>query len=142
MSNQHRQQTSEHRFVRPGQVAPDHPAPDRCMECSEPFGVHALRAVLEALDIPHPATVGDGEVHDKIVAERTMHAVLFLRNLLDEPTIRPERELDYFRGKLAEHPATGYRIWDDAVAEHNAQEQAKMQMRRPRAASRSSGRAR
>ena len=45
MSNQHRQQTSEHRFVRPGQVAPDHPAPDRCMECSEPFGVHALRAV-------------------------------------------------------------------------------------------------
>ncbi len=63
-------------------------------------------------------------MRDKILAERTMHAVVFLRNLLDEPTARPGWELDYFRGKLAEHPATGYRTWDEAVAERYAREQA------------------
>jgi len=94
------------------------------MECGEPLATHALRAVLEALDIPHPATVGDGEVHDKILARRTMHAVVFLQNLLGEPAARPEWELEYFRDKLAEHPAAGYRTWDEAVAELRAREQA------------------
>jgi len=57
-------QTSEHRFVRPGQVAPDHPAPDRCMECSEPFGVHALRAVpnyqIRSVLVPYSICAGPG----------------------------------------------------------------------------------
>jgi hypothetical protein len=109
-----------HRFVRPGQVAPDRPAPDACMHCGEPFAAHALRAVLEALDIPHPATVGDGAVRDRILAERLMHTVIFLQGILSDPVTPPEWDLDYLRDKLAEHPAAGYRTWDQAVAELRA----------------------
>jgi hypothetical protein len=29
-----------HAFVRPGQVAPDRPAPDRCIACAEPEAAH------------------------------------------------------------------------------------------------------
>jgi hypothetical protein len=29
-----------HTFIRPGQVAPDRPAPDRCMECGRPEADH------------------------------------------------------------------------------------------------------
>lgn len=113
------------RFIRPGQVAPDRPAPDRCMQCGEPAAVHALRAVLDALDIPHPATVGDGEAHDRILHERVLHAVIFLRGALDDTRVTPfEWGLDYFREKLAEHPATGYRTWDEAVAETRARREA------------------
>jgi hypothetical protein len=49
------------------------------MQCGEPAALHALRAVLDALDIPNPATVGDGEIHDRILHERVLHAVIFLR---------------------------------------------------------------
>jgi hypothetical protein len=42
----------------------------------------ALRAVCEALDIPHPATAGDGETHDRILKERVMHVVVMLRSVL------------------------------------------------------------
>jgi hypothetical protein len=31
---------SAHMFIRPGQVAPDLPAPDRCMTCGEPQAGH------------------------------------------------------------------------------------------------------
>jgi hypothetical protein len=31
---------SGHAFIRPGQVAPDRPAPDRCMQCGEPEAAH------------------------------------------------------------------------------------------------------
>jgi len=106
---------SNHQFTRPGQVRADLPAPDRCMQCGEPLAVHALRAVLEALGIPHPATVGDGEAHDKILAERVMHTVVFLQSFLDGG--EPDWSLGYFRERLAEHPAAGYRTWDEAVAE-------------------------
>jgi hypothetical protein len=125
MTNQTDNQQGGHAFVRPGQVAPDRPAPDQCVECGEPLATHALRAVLEALDIPHPATVGDGEGHDRILGERVMHTVVFLRGLLTDLTRdrdRPEWALEYFREKLAEHPATGYRTWDEAVAELHAKE--------------------
>ena len=106
---------SNHQFTRPGQVRADLPAPDRCMQCGEPLAVHALRAVLEALGIPHPATVGDGEAHDRILAERVMHTVVFLGSFLDGG--EPDWSLGYFRERLAEHPAAGYRTWDEAVAE-------------------------
>ncbi len=42
-----------------------------------------VRAVLEALGIPHSATVGDREAHDRISGERAMHAALALRSTLD-----------------------------------------------------------
>jgi hypothetical protein len=120
------QPTLEHAFIRPGQVTPDRPAPDTCMECGDPLAVHALRAVLGALAIPHPATVGDGEVHDKILAERVMHTTVFLQSFLDGGASERGWHLDYFRQKVAEHPATGYRTWDEAVAEHRAGEQAEV----------------
>jgi hypothetical protein len=125
MTDQTGNQQGGHAFVRPGQVAPDRPAPDQCVECGGPLATHALRAVLEALDIPHPATVGDGEVHDRILGDRVRHTVVFLRALLADLTEdfdRPEWGLKYFREKLAEHPATGYRTWDEAVAELHARE--------------------
>ena len=87
--------------------------------------MHALRAVLEALDMPHPATVGDGEVHDRILQARVMNTVIFLRGLLDEGhATPPEWRLEYFREKLAEQPATGYSTWDEAVAETRARQEA------------------
>lgn len=69
-----------------------------------------LRAVLEALDIPYPATVGDSERHGKILADRAMHAVIALQDVLAD---RPYRDIEwttnYLRMKLTEHPPTGYR---------------------------------
>jgi hypothetical protein len=79
----------------------------------------ALAAVLEALNIPHPATVSDEQVRDEILAVRVMHTVVFLEALARDREIGldPARSLAYFRDKLAEHPATGYRTWHEAVAE-------------------------
>lgn len=78
----------------------------------------ALAAVREALDIPHPATVGDGETYDRILSERVMHAVVMLRSVLreDGPSDVPW-SVAYLREKLAEHPAEGYKTWDERAAE-------------------------
>lgn len=70
-----------------------------------------LAALLEALDIPHPATVGDSEVHDRILIERTMHAVIALRNVVLDARADTDWEADYLRSRLAEIPATGYRAY-------------------------------
>ncbi|MET7900364.1 hypothetical protein ABZS86_02425 [Streptomyces sp. NPDC005355] len=67
-----------------------------------------LRAVLEALDIHAPATVGDGEVHDRLLADRAMHAVIALRGVLQDGD-DPGWSADYLRARLTEHPTTGYR---------------------------------
>jgi ADP-ribose pyrophosphatase len=110
---------SGHTFVRPGVVRAGLPAADACMQCGESFAMHALRAVHEALDIPHAATVGDGEVRDKILAERMLDAVVFLSDILTDGRhpLGAEWALGYFREKLAEHPAEGYHTWNQAVAE-------------------------
>lgn len=78
----------------------------------------ALRAVREALDIPHPATVGDGETHDRILQERVRHAVVMLRSVL-EPDRHPDVPWStaYLRDRLAEHPAEGYKTWQQLTAE-------------------------
>ncbi len=52
-----------------------------------------VRAVLEALDIPHPAA-GGREAHDRILSERAMHAAIALRNTLDGWTKTAEEILD------------------------------------------------
>lgn len=60
---------SEHAFIRPGQVAPDLPAPDNCVRCGQPEAAHpsagpfdtegqardlpAVRAVYAAFDRDH-----------------------------------------------------------------------------------------
>ncbi len=38
-------QPTDHRFIRPGQVAPDRPAPGRCMRCGRPEADHRMRTV-------------------------------------------------------------------------------------------------
>lgn len=70
-----------------------------------------LRAVLEALDIPHPATFGDNEQHARVLADRAMHTVIALEGVLDRevPGLGIEWTTAYLREKLAEHPPTGYR---------------------------------
>jgi hypothetical protein len=67
-----------------------------------------MRAVLEALGIPHPATVGDREAHDRILSERAMHAAIALRSTLDGCPLEIEWTTGYLRERLAEHPVTGY----------------------------------
>jgi hypothetical protein len=69
-----------------------------------------LAAVLEALDIPHPATVGDAEVHGEILANRAMHAVIALERVVDgDLPLGVEWTTAYLREQLAATPATGYR---------------------------------
>ena len=69
-----------------------------------------LAVVLEALDIPRPATVGDGETHREILAHRAMDAVIAVRGVLHQGD-DPGWSADYLRARLAEKPATGYRPW-------------------------------
>jgi hypothetical protein len=71
-----------------------------------------LRAVLEALDIPSPATVGDGEVYDRILLDRVMDAVVALQGVLRRGD-DAGWSADYLRARLAEKPATGYRTWGE-----------------------------
>ena len=80
----------------------------------------ALDAVREAIAVPHPATVGDGEIRDRILAERVMHARVMLEAIFaGEGGGGVAWHVAYLRERLAEHPATGYRTWDEAVAELN-----------------------
>ncbi|QKV93204.1 hypothetical protein HUT19_16760 [Streptomyces sp. NA02950] len=74
-----------------------------------------LRAVVEALDIPAPATVGDAERFRAVLDERAMRVVVTLTTVLDGPTGigAAKWAAAYLRKKLAEHPPTGYRAWDD-----------------------------
>ena len=74
-----------------------------------------LAVVLEALDIPHPATVGDTEAHDRVLADRAMHTVIALQRVLedDDVPLGIGWTTAYLRERLAEHPATGYRAWGE-----------------------------
>ena len=82
----------------------------------------ALAAVRDALDIPHAATVGDEKIRAEIIEQRTGHAVVMLEAVLDGTHPAPDVawSIAYLRARLAEHPATGYRTWDEAVAEMRA----------------------
>ncbi|MGW2169013.1 hypothetical protein ACWC1C_00610 [Streptomyces sp. NPDC001705] len=89
-----------------------------------------LAVVLEALDLPHPATQGGSEVYDEIRSERATHVVVALRSVLDDkPLMDVAWTTDYLREQLAKHPATGYvtvaqahaglalgKTWSEAVA--------------------------
>lgn len=69
-----------------------------------------LAVVLEALDIPNPATVGDTEAHGRILNDRAMHVTIALHAALDEkPVMDIVWTTEYLRERLAEHPPTGYR---------------------------------
>jgi hypothetical protein len=75
-----------------------------------------LAVVLEALDIPAPATVGDETAHDRTLSERVTHAKIALRNALEENggPLGIEWTTAYLRERLTEHPPTGYRAWGAA----------------------------
>lgn len=75
-----------------------------------------LTAVLEALDLPHPASVGGTEAHDQLLATRASHARIALRSVLDDngTGMGPAWDAQYLRERLAEHPITGYVTADQA----------------------------
>ncbi|MFR0359069.1 hypothetical protein [Streptomyces sediminimaris] len=72
-----------------------------------------LAAVLEAIDIPRPATIGDQEAHDRVLNDRAMHTKIALANLLEGHPLGVEWTTQYLRERLAEHSATGYRAWGE-----------------------------
>jgi hypothetical protein len=80
--------------------------PDRTPSSSELRAL--LAAVLEAIAIPHPATIGDGEAHGAVLADRVMHARIALENVLQRGD-DAGWSADYLRARLGEHPPTGYR---------------------------------
>jgi hypothetical protein len=81
----------------------------------------ALRAVLEATDIPHAATTGEQEKRDAILVERIGHVTVMLRSLLAEDSWADWKwSTAYLRERLAEHPAESYKTWDERVIELEA----------------------
>lgn len=68
-----------------------------------------LAAVLEALNIPHPATIGDSEQHARLLADRVMHAVIALQHTIDGHPLGIEWTTEYLREQLAAVPPVGYR---------------------------------
>ena len=80
----------------------------------------ALRAVLEALDIPNAATVGEQRTRDAILVERAGHARLMLATVLGQDSHDPKWAVGYCRERMAEHPATGYKTWAERMAELDA----------------------
>ena len=82
----------------------------------------ALTAVLEALDVPHAATVGDEEIRNKILIERVGHTVVMLTSILDGEHPAPDVpwSIAYLRARLAERPAVGYKTWQERMAELDA----------------------
>jgi hypothetical protein len=77
-----------------------------------------LEAVLEAIDIPAPATVGDGPAYSRLLEDRVLDAVVFLHGVLGEAR-RPEDgyawDLAYLRKQLAAKPPTTYRHWQAPI---------------------------
>ncbi|MEU5707897.1 hypothetical protein [Streptomyces flaveolus] len=75
-----------------------------------------LTAVLEAIDLPHPATFGGSEAHDRLLNERAVHARIALRSVLDRDPATVEWTASYLRERIAKHPITGYVTVDQAQA--------------------------
>lgn len=55
-----------------------------------------VEAVLEALAIPYPATIGDGEAHAVVLEARVMHARIALESVLQQGE-DPGWSADYLR---------------------------------------------
>lgn len=80
-----------------------------------------LRAIREAVSIPHAATEGDAKVHDKILLLRVLQVQVTLDGIFED--LQKCRRLDvpwstsYLREQLAKHPAEGYRLYSELVAD-------------------------
>ena len=83
-----------------------------------PESIHnLLAAVLEALDIPNPATVGGTPAHDRVLNSRVIHAKIALRDILTEGApLGIEWTTRYLRERLADNQPTGYVTFDQAAA--------------------------
>ncbi|GAA3301361.1 hypothetical protein [Streptomyces cinereospinus] len=68
-----------------------------------------LAAVLDALDIPNPATTGGSAAHGRILNTRVTHAKIALRDILEEHApLGIEWTTNYLRERLADTPPVGY----------------------------------
>ncbi|MEV2228409.1 hypothetical protein AB0H69_07490 [Streptomyces phaeochromogenes] len=76
-----------------------------------------LAAVLEALDLPYPATIGDRETHDRILNDRVTQAKIALRSAMEEHPLGIEWTTEYLREQLAELPPAGYQHYAAKRAE-------------------------
>ncbi|MEU1791471.1 hypothetical protein ABZ553_37485 [Streptomyces sparsogenes] len=75
--------------------------------------VALLGAVVEALDIPAPATYRDREQYREVLDQRALWVIVALKSVLLDPTgFAAEWMVTYLRERLAEHPPTTYRAWD------------------------------
>ncbi|MEV6833628.1 hypothetical protein AB0N17_03695 [Streptomyces sp. NPDC051133] len=81
-----------------------------------PAVVNLLSAVLEAIDLPYPASMGWQEEHDRLLNERVMYAKLALRSALDDCSLGLDWDADYLRERLAQHPVQGYVTSEQAQA--------------------------
>ncbi|KOG73535.1 hypothetical protein [Streptomyces sp. NPDC004658] len=75
-----------------------------------------LAAVLEAIDLPHPATFGGSEAHNRLLSDRVVHARIALRSVLDGDPATVEWTASYLRERLAKHPIAGYVTVNQAQA--------------------------
>lgn len=75
-----------------------------------------LDAVLDAIDIPHPATIGDAEGYQVALDRRASLAIIIARAALAGDPADVGWNVDYLRRTLTQHPATGYRHQGDAEA--------------------------
>jgi hypothetical protein len=72
-----------------------------------------VEAVLEAIDIPHAATVEGAETRQAILTERLRHLRISLKSLaVHGDTAWALADLEK---QLAEHPATGYLTTGDVL---------------------------
>jgi hypothetical protein len=125
---------SNHQFVRPGQVAPDRPAPDRCMQCGRTEAEHLLGAA-ELLKIRTEVQAGSarslaGSARDCLAEtwtephSRIGSLTYFTRTLANELERALEREQEWVRaatpdasGQLAAIRAVLARVLDDECAD-------------------------
>ncbi|MFJ2249422.1 hypothetical protein [Streptomyces sp. NPDC087862] len=76
-----------------------------------------LQTVLDAIDIPAPATADDAAAYSRVLADRAGHAAVALRDVLaGAAQFGPEWITGYLRDRLDETPATGYRSLDDTAS--------------------------
>jgi hypothetical protein len=72
-----------------------------------------LAAILEGLDIPHPATAGDTDRYRQVLEDRAMYVRVAIRCVLlqaDTPQDIAENTAD-LRERLAAVPTNSYRPW-------------------------------
>jgi hypothetical protein len=77
----------------------------------------ALAAMLEALDLPHPASIGDLDQYRQVLEDRAMHVRVTLRSILRDDRHADDAAWDvsYLREQIAKTPATGYRTVDESA---------------------------